>query len=239
MFLCFVKKERGRQKKWCHCHRLLNWVVCLFVFLFCLPIIFLFIYRWNFISPVSTLMMRDALLGNSYQREWVALSDISSAVPSGIIMSEDNNFCSHHGVDWDVLWKILNDDVKPWRGGSTVTMQMVKNLFLWPSRSYVRKGLEIIYSLIADFILPKKRIMEIYINIVEWGPRIYGVEAASLHYFSRHARDLTIPQVAAFVASLPNPHLRNPYQTTDHFLTLSRIIEQRIIFSKTYTYCLN
>ncbi|MFT4382391.1 monofunctional biosynthetic peptidoglycan transglycosylase [Bartonella bacilliformis] len=237
MVLSFLKKRQDdSQKRWC-C-KIRTFVVYSFLCLLFLPIILLLIYRLTFVHPVSTLMMRDVLTRDSYQREWVALSDVSFAGPAGIIVSEDGNFCRHYGVDWNALLTILRDETKPWRGGSTITMQVVKNLFLWSHRSYVRKGLEIFYSLMADFLLSKKRIMEIYINIAEWGPGIYGIEAAALYYYKKSARALTIQQAAALVASLPNPYVRNPHQPTDHFLTLSRMIEQRIIFSGAYTHCL-
>ncbi|MCZ2203634.1 biosynthetic peptidoglycan transglycosylase [Bartonella sp. A05] len=211
------------------------WLLAL---LFFLPVVFLWIYRLDFVHPISTLMVRDVMRMEGYKREWIALSDVAFSVPAGVVMSEDGKFCRHSGVDWDVFLEILQDDVERLRGGSTVTMQMVKNLFLWSNRSYVRKIFEIPYSIIADSVLSKKRIMEIYLNIAEWGPRIYGIEAASFYYFNKSARNLTIQQAAALVASLPNPYLRNPHQPTDHFLALIQLIQKRISISSAYTHCI-
>ncbi|WP_269020981.1 biosynthetic peptidoglycan transglycosylase [Bartonella sp. F02] len=206
--------------------------------MFFLPVIFLLIYRLNFIHPVSTLMIRDWMQAEDYKREWVELSDIAFSIPAGVVMSEDGQFCRHAGVDWMTLLTIVKENKEPLRGGSTITMQMVKNLFLWPSRSYVRKVFEIVYSLFADFILPKRRIMEIYLNIAEWGPGIYGIEEAALYYFNQSAQTLTVKQAAALVASLPNPYVRNPHQPTERFLALTQLIQKRITISNVYTTCL-
>lgn len=203
-------------------------------FLFVLPVAFLLVYSFDFVHPVSTLMIRDAMRADGYKREWIALSDASLSMPAGVIMSEDGKFCSYSGIDWDMFLQILKDDSGRWRGGSTVTMRMIKNLFLWSNWSYNRKFFEIPYSIIADFILSKKRIMEIYLNIVEWGLGIYGIEAASSYYFNESARNLTIQQVASLVASLPNP-----YKPTYHFLAVTQIIKKRISILGAYTRCIH
>jgi monofunctional biosynthetic peptidoglycan transglycosylase len=127
-------------------------------------------------------------------------------------MSEDARFCEHAGVDWQELAKVLDRNAGPNRGASTITMQVVKNLFLWNSRSYLRKALEIPLALYANLVWSKRRTMEIYLNIVELGPGIFGVEAAAEHYFKRHAKDLSPGQAALLVSALPNPIERNPAQ---------------------------
>jgi membrane peptidoglycan carboxypeptidase len=116
---------------------------------------------------------------------------------NSIIMSEDGQFCSHWGVDWGALNAVLDREGGPSRGASTIAMQTVKNLFLWSSRSYIRKGLEIPLAYYADFILSKRRIMEIYLNIAEWGPGIFGAEAAAQHYFNKPLQADTAPGGAA------------------------------------------
>ena len=117
--------------------------------------------------------------------------------------------CAHNGVDWDVLQGLakeaLDEDGRPVRGGSTIAMQTAKNLFLWPHRSYVRKGLEIPISLWIDYSWPKRRIIEVYLNIAEWGPGIYGAEAASQRFFKKPASKLSKQQAALLAAALPNP----------------------------------
>ncbi|MDD9333271.1 MAG: monofunctional biosynthetic peptidoglycan transglycosylase [Bartonella sp.] len=219
--------------------RRMRYLISFLVFLFLCPIILLFIYRLDFVYPISTLMIRDWVSDKKYKREWVSLSDIAFSVPSGVIMSEDGRFCHHSGVDWAMLIDILKTDSKPLRGGSTINMQMIKNLFLWSNRSYIRKIIEIPYSVMADVILSKKRIIEIYLNVAEWGPGIYGIEAAAFYYFKKSARNLTVQQAAALVASLPNPYWRNPYQPINNFIALTHLIEKRICFSRAYTHCLH
>ena len=126
------------------------------------------------------------------------------------MVSEDGQFCAHHGVDWGELDKVLDDSDGPSRGASTIAMQTVRNLFLWTSPIYVRKALEIPIALYADLIWTKRRMMEIYLNIAEWGPNIFGIEAAAQHYFGRSAKDLTANQAALLAVTLPNPTGRNP-----------------------------
>jgi monofunctional biosynthetic peptidoglycan transglycosylase len=161
------------------------------------------------VPPVSTLMVYDRLFG-PVERSWVRLDDVSPSLVASVVMSEDGRFCEHGGVDWQELSKVLDRNAGPNRGASTVTMQVVKNLFLWTSRSYVRKALEIPLALYADLVWSKRRTMEVYLNIVELGPGIFGVEAAAEHYFKRHAKDLAPGQAALLVSALPNPIERNP-----------------------------
>ena len=122
--------------------------------------------------PVSVLMAWRWLTGAPVSRQWVDFNAISPALPRSVVGSEDAKFCSHHGVDWDALQDAIDDadDGEPARGGSTITQQVTKNLFLWPGRSVVRKGLELPLAMWIDFVLPKQRILEIYLNIAELGP---------------------------------------------------------------------
>ncbi|MHC5305911.1 monofunctional biosynthetic peptidoglycan transglycosylase [Bartonella sp. LJL80] len=206
-------------------------------FLFVFPAFLIVVYRLPFIHPVSTLMIKDLALIRGYDRQWVYLDDISPNLRYAVMMSEDGQFCSHHGVDWGELKAVVTRDGGPSRGASTITMQMVKNLFLWHDRSYLRKGFEIPYAVFADFILPKDRIMEIYLNIAEWGPGIYGAEAAAQHYFKRSAKNLTPRQAAYLAVTLPNPKLRNPARPTVNLARLARLIENRARRSGAYTQC--
>jgi monofunctional biosynthetic peptidoglycan transglycosylase len=139
------------------------------------------------VPPVSTLMIYDRLFG-PIERNWVPLDEMAPSLPASVVMSEDGRFCEHRGVDWRELSRVLERNAGPNRGASTITMQVVKNLFLWTSRSYVRKALEIPLALYADLVWSKRRTMEIYLNIVELGPGIFGAEAAAQHYFKRHAK---------------------------------------------------
>ena len=132
--------------------------------------------------PVSTLMAWRWLKGAPVSRQWIDFKAISPYLPRSVVGSEDAKFCSHRGVDWDALQDAIDDaeDGEPSRGGSTITQQVAKNLFLWPGRSVVRKGLELPLAMWIDLVLPKQRILEIYLNIAELGPSgQFGAEAGS------------------------------------------------------------
>ena len=210
----------------------------LLVFLLVLPFFMLLLYKLPFIHPVSTLMLRDKITFTPYEREWTSIEDISPHLVYAVMMSEDGQFCFHNGVDWDELKTVISRNGGPNRGASTITMQMVKNLFLWHDRSYLRKGLEIPYATVADAVLSKRRIMEIYLNIAEWGPGIYGAEAASRHFFKRSAKSLNPRQAAYLAVTLPNPKLRNPARPSVNLTRLERLIERRLRQSGAYTQCL-
>ncbi|MBI0177357.1 monofunctional biosynthetic peptidoglycan transglycosylase [Bartonella apis] len=209
------------------------------VFLLALPFLMMLLYKLPFIHPLSTLMLRDKITQTPYERQWTPIEDISPHLVNAVIMSEDGQFCFHNGVDWGALKTVITRDGAPKRGASTVTMQMVKNLFLWHGRSYLRKGLEIPYATVADAFLSKRRIMEIYLNIAEWGPGIYGAEAASRHFFKRSAKNLTQRQAIYLAVTLPNPKLRNPARPSMNMTRLGRLIEKRLQQAGTYTQCLH
>jgi monofunctional biosynthetic peptidoglycan transglycosylase len=189
--------------------RYLGLAVKLAIAIVLIPLVLVPVYR--FVPPVSALMVYDRLLG-PVERTWVSLDDIAPSLINSTVMSEDARFCEHAGVDWQELAKVLDRNAGPNRGASTITMQVVKNLFLWNSRSYFRKALEIPLALYASLVWSKRRTMEIYLNVVELGPGIFGVEAAAEHYFKRHAKDLSAGQAALLVSALPNPIERNPAQ---------------------------
>ncbi|MGO4712074.1 monofunctional biosynthetic peptidoglycan transglycosylase [Bradyrhizobium sp. 2TAF24] len=162
--------------------------------------------------PVSTLMLWRRLTGAPMTRTWVDLDAIAPALPRTVIASEDGRFCSHHGVDWGALHEVIEDaeDGEVARGGSTITQQVAKNLFLWPGRSVVRKGLELPLALWIDLVLPKRRILEIYLNIAEWGPEgRFGAEAGAAYAFGRPAAALSAREAALMAAILPNPVVRS------------------------------
>ena len=162
--------------------------------------------------PVSTLMLARWVRGESAERDYVALGAIAPAAVAAVVMSEDARFCRHHGVDWDALHTVMAeaDEDGPSRGASTITMQTAKNLFLWPSRSAIRKGLEIVVALGLDQVWPKRRIVEVYLNIAEWGDGIFGIEAAARRYFGKHAAALDPREAALLATALPNPFRRDP-----------------------------
>ena len=211
------------------------------VVLVALPLLLTILYRAPFVHPVSTLMLKDLVTFSGYDRRWVSLDDVAPVLANSVIMSEDGQFCSHRGVDLAELKVVLDDALagEATRGASTITMQTVKNLFLWqrPLGS-LRKVVEIPLAIYADLVLPKRRIMEIYLNIAEWGPNIYGIEAAAQHHFSRSAKDLTRKQAALLAVTLPNPIGRNPAKPSAGLRRLAGIIERRAIKAGGYVGCL-
>jgi monofunctional biosynthetic peptidoglycan transglycosylase len=214
----------------------LKWVIGIAV----LPYVLLVVYKIEFIHPVSTLMLYDLATLKGYDRRWVGFDDISPSLVQSVMMSEDGQFCNHNGVDWVQMNGVVEDALEgeSTRGASTIPMQTAKNLFLWNSRSFIRKGLELPLALGADFILSKKRLMEIYLNIAEWGPGIYGIEAAARYHFKVSASKLTRRQAALLAVSLPNPITRNASKPAKGMKRLATLIERRARGSGPYIKCL-
>src|SRR5215467_2681219 len=170
-------KSAGRLN-WLRLHRGLRVLVIAILALALLPYVLTPIYA--VVDPVSTTMLWRRVSGARVERHYVPISRISPTLPLAVIIAEDGRFCSHHGVDLAEIREALaeSDDIDEVRGGSTITQQVAKNLFLWQGRSLVRKALEFPLALWIDLILPKRRILEIYLNIAEWGPNgEFGAEA--------------------------------------------------------------
>jgi monofunctional biosynthetic peptidoglycan transglycosylase len=166
------------------------------------------------VEPVSTVMLWRRITGQRVERVYVPLSRVSPALALAVIVAEDGRFCTHHGVDLTEIRDAISeaDDLGDARGGSTITQQVAKNLFLWPGRSFVRKALEFPLALWIDLVLSKRRTLEIYLNIAEWGPNgQFGVEAGSRYAFGKSARELSHYQAALLAAVLPNPAARNAH----------------------------
>lgn len=187
---------------------LLRWCIRIVFYLAILLALALVLYR--FIPVPSTLMLGRWLTFRPVERQWVPLEQISPALVRAVIAAEDQRFCSHAGVDWIELNSVLEDEDGPSRGASTLTMQTAKNVFLWPGRSYVRKGLEIPLALAIDLAWPKERIIEVYLNVAEWGDGVFGAEAAAQRYFRKPAAKLSAAEAARLAGALPNPILRDP-----------------------------
>ena len=202
------------------------------------PLVLTPVYR--IVNPVSTLMIWQRLTSGPIARDWVSFDDMSKWVVTSVLVSEDSRYCAHRGVDWKALGTVLDrvDETDRPRGASTIAMQTARNLFLWTSRSYVRKALEIPLALYADFVLGKRRLMEIYLNIAEFGPGIFGVEAAARHYFNRSAKGLTAGQAALLAASLPNPATRDPAHPSALLQALARTVAARARIAGPYIVCL-
>jgi monofunctional biosynthetic peptidoglycan transglycosylase len=164
---------------------------------------------YSFAPPVSTLMLARKIEGKSYERVYVRLNDIAPEAVASVIASEDARFCRNDGVEWDSLYEVLSRRGGPTRGASTITMQTAKNLFLWPGRSAVRKGIEIVFALVLGKVWSKAHVMEVYLNIAEWGDGVYGIEAAARRKFHKSARDLDARESALLATALPNPIKRD------------------------------
>lgn len=183
---------------------LIRWAIILGVVV---PVGAVVVYR--FVPPPATLLMlMRRTEGERLDYRWRSLDRISPSLAQAVIASEDAKFCSHHGFDADAIQDALeNNERRPGRirGGSTVSQQTAKNVFLWPARSWVRKGLEAYFTGLIELAWPKRRIMEMYLNVAEWGPGVYGAEAAARHWFGKSAANLTRTEAARLAAILPSP----------------------------------
>jgi len=164
---------------------------------------------YSAVTPPSTLMLGRWLTLQPVDRQAVPLARIAPALQLAVLTSEDQRFCLDHGVDFGAIRDVVEDEDSPSRGASTIAMQTVKNVFLWPGRSYIRKAVEIPLALALDTLWGKRRMMEIYLNVAEWGDGIYGAQAASRYWFHKDAADLTRQEAALLAAVLPNPILRD------------------------------
>jgi monofunctional biosynthetic peptidoglycan transglycosylase len=180
--------------------------------------------------PITPLMVIRLFEGEGLTRDWAGLKVISPYLRAAVIAGEDNLFCQHHGFDVDSIADAYDD----WRAGertrgaSTISMQTAKNLFLWPGRNPLRKGLEAYVTVWLELLWPKRRIAEVYLNIVEWGPGIYGAEAAAQHYFRIPAARLSRRQAALMAAVLPNPRVWSPARPTAYIQERVHVLERRM-----------
>jgi len=182
------------------------------------------LYRWVPVpcTPLMLLRLLEPALPHQehrWARNWVPLEDLSPHLIQAAVATEDQHFMQHYGFDLEAMRKAYaknQRNTKRVLGGSTISQQTAKNVFLWPARNYLRKGLEAYFTLTIELLWSKRRIMEVYLNIIEMGPGIYGAEAASQHYFNKAARQLTRREAALLVAAFPNPRQRNPGQPTPY-----------------------
>lgn len=159
----------------------------------------------RFIDPPTTSVR--LLSSKPSTQQWMPLQQISPALSLAVIASEDQHFFSHSGFDWRAIKSAVsyNQQGKKLRGGSTITQQTAKNLFLWRERSWLRKGFEAYFTVLMEIMWPKSRILEMYLNVVEFGPDLFGAEAASQYYFNKPAKQLNQQQAARMASVLPNP----------------------------------
>lgn len=186
------------------------WYVATRGVLIALAASFFFTLIYRFVPvPFTLLMVGESLFeGRDIHREWVPLERISPNLVRAVIASEDNEFCRHWGFDFKELRDALNESRNGgrMRGASTISQQTAKNVFLWPGRSYLRKGFEVYFTVMIETFWPKRRIMEVYLNVIEWGPGVFGAEAAARRWFGKSASKLTPLEAARLAAILPNPN---------------------------------
>ena len=169
-------------------------------------IMLMLLLRWV-PPPTSAFMVWQRFSGMRVDYRWIPLERVSPFATLAVISSEDQNFFNHHGLDLDAIADAIQDNksrARP-RGASTISQQVVKNLFLWPGRSYFRKGIEVYLTLLMEVLWPKQRILEIYLNIAEMGTGVFGVEAAAWRFFSKPAVSINMHEAATLAAVLPNP----------------------------------
>jgi monofunctional glycosyltransferase len=187
------------------------WLAIVVTALIVAPYLIAPLYR--FVDPVSTMMLWRWATGQRVERIYTPLDRIAPALPLAVIGAEDGTFCHNRGIDLGAMREAIEqsgDDVAESRGASTLTQQTAKNLFLWQGRNFVRKALELPLALWINLVLPKRRVLEIYLNIAEWGPNgEFGVEAAARYAFNKPARSLTTSEAAELAAILPNPIRRS------------------------------
>lgn len=194
---------------------------------------------YRFVNPPFTILMVQRCVEQTFSKDrevrlrktWVKLEDISPYMLRGVVAAEDNNFKNHNGFDFKAIEnarKINDQKGKTIYGASTITQQTAKNTFLWLHKSYFRKGLEAWHTVLMELWWPKKRIMEVYLNVIEFGDGIYGVEEASLYYFNKHASELTKREAALLSAILPSPLHRDAAHPSPKVQRRANMIQRKM-----------
>lgn len=204
--------------------------------------LFIMVVWFNFKNPGSTAFMSATLTelrasnpAATLDQQWVPYKEINTTLKRAVIASEDANFTNHDGVEWDAIrkaWKYnqlqAEEGKSKRRGGSTITQQLAKNLFLSGSRSYLRKGQELVLAYMIEFVMSKERILELYLNVAQWGSQVFGAQAAARHYFHIDARALNRYQSARLAAMLPNPAYYDSHRNTAYLRSRANTIELRM-----------
>jgi monofunctional glycosyltransferase len=190
--------------------KLFRFVLRTMLVLFLLSIVMAIVYRFVPV-PVTPLMIQRyfEMKDGKIDKDWKSLEEISDNMPLAVVTAEDQKFEEHYGFDLEAIEKAVKYNEKhkgkKVKGASTISQQTAKNVFLWPGRSWVRKGLEVYFTFLIELFWSKERIMEVYLNVIEMGPGVYGSEAAAQHYFNKSAAKLTKSEAASIAAILPNP----------------------------------
>jgi monofunctional biosynthetic peptidoglycan transglycosylase len=194
------------------------------------------LYRWLpvYVTPLMVLRTLDYAIEGKWvpiQKDWVPLEQISPNLLKAVIASEDPKFLSHNGFDFEAIARAIDANKKRRikMGASTISQQTAKNIFLYPSRTYWRKGLEAYFTLLMETLWNKKRILEVYVNVIELGPGIYGAEAAARYYWKKPAKKLNLDEAQLFAAILPNPRRWNPKRPTNFVLRRRNFIRRNLV----------
>lgn len=207
----------------------------LFFILFSLFLVGVYKYINPPLSPLMFIRSIETLendYNSGFEHSWASYENISPHLFRAVIAAEDARFKVHKGIDWKAVDNAQRYNKihkgKKVRGASTITMQTAKNTFLWNGRNYIRKGLEVYFTYLIDYVWGKERVLEVYANIIEWGDGVYGVEAASLKYFNKNAVNLTKREASILAAVLPNPRRWNPSKPTKYILKRSAWVRNRM-----------
>jgi len=222
------RRKKGRRKspfRWLVYIPLL-WLAATTLIVLALRVVDPPVWAWRIhraLSPPIAEMPRS-------QHRWVPIESISEAMQLSAIAAEDQLFPEHHGFDWRAIAAALDDNEERdrIRGASTITQQTAKNLFLWPARTWLRKAVEAYFTALLEIFWSKRRIIEVYLNIVEFGPNLYGVEAAAQHFYGRSAGGLTADQAARLAAVLPNPYRLKVDRPSTYVIRRSRWIRRQM-----------
>ena len=201
----------------------------LILFIFVFQLLYIIVLKW--INPPFTITQLVELVEQKkFQRDYISSEDMGRNIKLAVIGSEDQKFPTHNGFDLDGIQKAFesNQKGKKLRGGSTISQQVAKNVFLWQGRSYVRKGLEAYFTFMIEKIWGKERILEMYLNTSEMGIGVFGIEAASEYYFNKSAKDLTKNEAARIAAALPSPKKYNVNPPSSYISTRARHIERQM-----------
>lgn len=226
------------KKLWLKFRNLILKITLLF-FLSTIAVVFFYRFVPVYMTPLMVIRSIESAFGDKNDKlvgvdhTWVSIEDISPSMQKAVLKAEDYKFFDHHGFDWEAIEKAMkyNETHKRKKGASTISQQTAKNVFLWPKRDWIRKGLEAYYTVLIEFFWPKERIMEVYLNVIELGPGVYGVEAASNKYFKKSAKNLSPAQASLIAAVLPNPRkfrIDRPsaYVTGRQYRILNRVSPQ-------------
>lgn len=187
--------------------KLWKWIKKIFLFLLIFHLLYILLLKWVN-PPITTTQLVSLIKGDGLKRDYISGKNISYNAKLAVMASEDQLFPDHDGFDWKSIKKAMNYNKKKpnrIRGGSTISQQVAKNIFLWQGRSWIRKGLEVYFTFMIETVWGKKRILELYLNVIEMGRGVYGIEAASQKYFNKAAKNISRTEAAMIASCLPNP----------------------------------